>query len=333
MRFSVKKAFSVVTLLAMVVSSSVVLSADATTTKTTRYAKWTFSSNGSYTMSDYTLSLDLYSGTQTREIYPDHFNPEHDDRYRSGNTGIVQIMNGEQECATGFIVGDHTIATAAHCVYKWDDRNKTAYVISDPAIITYNDDGTQEKVVENGQTVSNSFDVTEIHIPYEYYSGLNSGLYGLELAHVDYALLTVEDDLSDYTHFQLGIPYHMNSAQFEEIDIYTTGLPYDLNQEETENKVYTAIGKEHPGKLSNSQLLYFTCDTMGGQSGSPVYTATEYYYPGMENPISVYTAIAILNKGSADPLIEGQLYLYYNLGACIDSSKLQFYYNNTYAST
>lgn len=325
MKISAKKMFASATLLAMLISTGAVLSADAATTKTTRYLKWEFTNN-SVEDSEYTLSLDLYNGAQTRIIYP---NDGGDNRYRSGNTGIVQIMSGDETCGTGFIIGDHTIATAAHCVYR--TTGQTQYIISDPSIITYTDEGTPETITKNGQEIYNELKVTEIHIPYKYHEELQIPRELTYSAYTDYALLTVEEDLSDYVHFELGIPYGMNSNEFNQIELYTTGIPKFINGNRN-FLVYTAKGAEHPYKDSTAKQIYHTCDLTDGQSGSPIYTATEYYYPGEDEPRKVYTAIAVVFGWDRDDFVDGTI-LYYNIGPCMDSEKLQFYQDNPYAST
>ena len=196
-----------------------------------------------------------------------------DDRYQSAsaeNTGIVRLFRGTNgNSVVGFIVGDHVIATAAHCVYSLGSNEFR----SKPVIRPYNLNGSMN--------VMASFTPIEAHIPSLYTAVGGSELY-------DYALITVSEDLSNYTHFSLGTTYNLTPTNFYSIPIYMLGPCIDGN---SPNQLYYSQGSVISPTSSISGLIYYNCDTMSGDSGSPIYTITK---ETVNNQSSYYyTAIAI----------------------------------------
>ncbi len=310
MRVLTKKAISLVTLSAVLMASSAFLKADAAARSVT-YVKYVCATN---TRSEYTLSQnDAATATQTYGLVG------LDDRERDGYTGIVRISSDIQG-GTGFIVDDHTIATNAHVVSLVNNnemKHLTAssyYFIPNMQVHLYNDDGTPRSTTP--------LTVVEMHIPKSYESGFTHG--------DDYALITVEEDLSELgcAQFDLGLAYNMNTASFMRANLFVTGIPgwteTDTN-ENTGNLVYTGKGTEAPSGLSNSVQFCYTADSTEGNSGSPVYFATRYTVG--DDVYTTYTAIAIHSgAGEGDDLVAGTHH--YNIGSPITSSKLQFYLSN-----
>lgn len=223
-----------------------------------------------------------------------------DERYEAygyENTGIVRISNVG---GTGFIVGDHVIATAAHCVYS--NFSNTWYSIG---IQTYNANGTL-----SGTTLT----PIEAHIP-EYYDTYDSTEY-------DYALITVEEDLSNYIQFALGEPYNADETNYESIPLYLTGCPGStIYGNNSNNKLYSSEG--HVSTYLNTNILRYDIDSSSGQSGSPVYTITRHT---KGNSISyTYTALAI-HSGAPSQTAS------FNWGPMITKYQLQFFLNNPYLS-
>ncbi len=213
------------------------------------------------------------------------------------NSGIVYL----EGIGTGFIVGDHQIATAAHCVYG----SSGWYSMS---IKTYD---------SNGNITNNTLHPVEAHIPKSYrLAGPN------EIDHMyDYALITVSDDLSDCVQFSLGTPYNVSATAYSNIPVYVTGYPGDKYDETGVNCIYSAEGSvmDKNSYLSKcTDIVCYNVDTARGQSGSPVYTITKI---GNEY---VYTAIAVHHGGLESC---GQ-----NWGSMITNYHLQFYKNNPNAS-
>ncbi len=233
-----------------------------------------------------------------------------DDRYVADgneNSGIVRLSIG----GTGFVVSDHVIATAAHCVY---DR-KTFTWVDDLSITTYDN---------NGNILSNStLTPVEAHIPKEYYR--TSLLGDINYREYDYALITVAEDLSDRVHFSLGTSYNVNSSLSSNVPIYVTGCPSDVHgTSNSNNTLYSAEGNilgyqdnNDPFDYEDSILTY-DVDMSGGDSGGPVYTITQNTING--TPSYIYTALAI-NAYEVG---------IYNFGAAMTNYHNQFYNNNPY---
>ena len=179
-------------------------------------------------------------------------------------TGIVKIITeveGVPHFGSGFIVGPHTIATAAHVVSN-SRQYKSAIVKN---IISFNADGTQR---------SNSITPLEIHKPSKF--DIDSKKY--DVLSYDYALITVEEDLSDYPFFEFGV-YDIISDR--NITASVTGFPARvLNNitgvEETVNS--TNYNDEHVMYTgtdvvysSNGGVINHKIDATSGDSGSPLY--------------------------------------------------------------
>ncbi len=216
------------------------------------------------------------------------------------NTGIVLLNNG----VTGFIVGDHQIATAAHCVYSID----TGY-FADEIIQTYDRSGAP--------VVGETLTVAEIHIPQNFYNNTNDSNY-------DYALITVVEDLSDHVQFDIGNCYNMTVAEAGTIPIHVTGRPEstgdNLETPNTNNFLYTNFGYVYEGTDTNyMDALYYTVDTSGGQSGSPAYTITRERYNNED--FYTYTVLSIYIGGNTNRASGPRMTKYHQ----------QFYNNNPYA--
>ena len=268
-----------------------------------RYMRYDYNTNQQ--LSGYRLTptvITLNTVDNSRKIIGDE-----DSRvasYGAENNGIVYI---ESIGGTGFIVGDHHIATAAHCVYNKDASSWN----TKPVIKT---------VDSNGCITNNMLNVVEAHIP-TFYSLSTNIMY-------DYALITVSDDLSDYVHFSLGAPYNATASNYANVPIYVTGAPGDIQPDDV-TRLFSAEGRvmdkmtNNPYITNSTDILCYDVDTSGGNSGGPVYTITK----NMNNSTYIYTAIAIHSGGASD---------YQNWGSMITNYQLQFYYNNpnvNYTST
>ncbi len=208
------------------------------------------------------------------------------------NTGIVATgITG-----TGFIVGDHEIVTAAHCIHTNGEIRK------DVELWTYD---------RTGELDGGSLTIAEIHVPAGYTTAGSS---------LDYALITVEEDLSDRVHFSIGNSYNMTNSEVGTIPIHVTGQPDQYGgTENTANTLYTHYGSVYGN--NNVSSLYYTVDTSGGQSGAPVYTITRERYDSTD--YYTYTVLAIhTSSGGAT----------YNRGVGMNKYHLQFFNNNPYAS-
>lgn len=279
------------------VSSTITLDSSVNQTTGRTYKRYSCTENAylsDYTLTPTNVSLNTTSA-QSRGLVNDN-----DNRVAaSGNecTGIVHFGND----GTGFIVGDHVIATAASSIV--DD----VFGILEPVIFTC---GT------NGRLDGYTLTPTEIHVPAEYTDTADT-LY-------DYALVVVEEDLSGYTHFDIGNSYNMTYSEAGTIPIHVTGVPYktgdglDVNNEI--NRLYTHNGRIYGS--ANTSLLRHTVDTSDGQEGSPIYTITREYYNN--EYYYTYTALGIANSQEGTYVS--------NSGVLMTKHHLLFYGSNPYIS-
>ena len=250
-----------------------------------------------------TAETETYTLTPTVETLNSNVNSraiigDSDTRYLAFSeevTGIVCLYGK----GTGFIVGDHQIATAASCVY---DRTKSEW--KKPTIYAYDNNGVMSKQLSP----------VEIHVPNRYISS-GAVVY-------DYALITVEDDLSDYVHFSLGNSYNVTESDFKNIPLYVTGCPDDYPSSagtNTFNRLYSAEG--NICSSVNVSVLHHNIDTTLGQNGAPIYTISRLQNGNTSNYTYIYTALGIQQEEKGNT---------YNQGSLITKYHLQFYNNNPY---
>lgn len=276
--------------------------------KSAKYVKYNYSTEE--ITGEYTLSLPkAYTTENTASTYSVIGN---DDRKYMTNqsefSGIVQILLREKTvpngptnqvaCSTGFIVGDHQIATAAHCVYGPCTQEKDEYHFYSSPTTSKNEIYLYDK---DGNKTGEKLTPVEVHVPLSYIEKCPEA-YDIKNTHhvvyCDYALITVEEDLSEYTHFSLGLIKDPYSSAFSDANIYVSGLPLKVNlNENTDWKIAKGCGKMYTGfKLYPNDVLYCTTDITDGDSGAPIYTITKYKAGNTE--YYDYTAIGILSGGS-----------------------------------
>lgn len=216
---------------------------DDTVTKTPRVYAAYDAQNGTW-LRNYSLRvIESTDTTNTRQIIG-----ENDQVPDWSNRGVAKIRCYEVT-STGFVVGPHTIATAAHAVFN--TTSDSAYEMID--VLLFNENGEKQ-----------TFTPVEYHIP-TLYEGLTS--YHTDY---DYALITVKEDLSNYMSFNLGAI--TDNAASNNLHISTVGFPGYVN-----GSVHTEMLSE--GSIINVQNINIgeysfshTADTSQGNSGSPIYT-------------------------------------------------------------
>lgn len=268
-----------------------------------RYSCQTHTQLSNYVLSPSTTALPTNdSGASTYKVIGT------DDRYPAygvENTGIVQILFASGAWGTGFIVGDHQIATAAHVVYY----NEMSSWRGVPTLNLYN---------ENGEKSGETLTPVEIHIPSDYTSSSDTAF--------DYALITVEEDLWDRFQFSMGTSYNVASTAFQSVPLYVTGIPStynDGNQEQNNNtrRLYSGQGNVLSNRITGS-VFYYDVDTGSGQSGAPVYTIIRNNINGQIS--YTYSVLAVHHGGIKNDS---------NWGARITKYQLQFFSaNNPYAN-
>lgn len=222
-------------------------------------------------------------------------------------SGVVKLMSSDYYLGSGFVVSDHVIATAAHCVY--DCSNGKAKRI--PKILLFDN---------NGNITLEATPVTT-HVPVEFINAVNDGNYRTIS---DYALITVKEDLSAYACFNLGVP--LNSFINSNSVVTVTGFPATWGKpgEEitmntnTQHTMYSGNGKMYNG---NDSIIEYEVDTSGGNSGGPVYITESAYGQ------TYYTVVGInvAHPNGANPK--------YNIGTRITTDLIHFYSaNNNYIS-
>lgn len=234
-----------------------------------------------------------------------------DSRVPVADTGIVLITKPNNSLrATGFIVGDHVIATAAHCVYDrstddWD--NFTVHPTN---------------TVGNG-VLTTTFNVKEAHINKGYYNGSNNGS-------TDYALLYVSDDLSGYYHYQIGMtydaPYLYSFSSLSNYSYFVSGFSGTIpggGNNPSPYQIYRGVGTLATPP-AYPELFCHTADLIAGASGSPVYvlenlTVNDVHYQ-RRTAISIQTD----DYGPDGPQ---------NMGPIITPIMLRFYYTNGYVNS
>lgn len=241
---------------------------------------------GSY-KTKYTLNA-FYSESSTRAVIGN------DERVIDWTkSGIVKIMNSTNYIGTGFVIGDHTIATAAHCAYN----NKISEIL----------------LFDNNGNITLHATPVEYHIPYEYtkYSPTADG----REEKYDYALITVKEDLSNYACFNLGVP--LDSFANKKSVITVTGFPVDQSNSHTKHTMYSSNGIV---TKMYDDLMYYNADTYKGNSGGPVYI-TESLHGN-----TYYTVVAINAYSPHDYDID---HSYGNHGAYITTDMIHFYNKNS----
>lgn len=215
------------------------------------------------------------------------------DYSKSGVVKLSYLKNGSSYVATGFVVDKNKILTSAHCVYETSNNapvTKLKYTV-------YNSDGT----------VKNTYTAKSYHVPEEYQ---NENSYGTNGYLYDYALIEVNEDLSDYMIFDLGVA--RNYITTKNPKLYVTGYSGEpISENKLLDKMATGYGYLTSSKIDNKNI-YYTTDTVGGESGGPLY---------LEDSNGNLIVIGI-NSGENKVNI-------YNLAKRIDTDILNFVYNNS----
>lgn len=250
----------------------------------------------------YTLyGEDIISSISTRSGTVDDRVPD------KTNSAVVWTTTG-----TGFIVDDHIIATAAHCVYDHGFEP-----IMDIKIYS-----------EDGSKLLTQVSAAEIHVPnaYIHYSNSHEPKENKLAREYDYALIYTIQDLSEYGVLPLAVPTDnfMTSNANVNISGYpgaTTSNPYADGNTRLHSNGNVMDIREHniidpDNMLSFERQIMCSTYSSDGNSGGPMYIATRClgkYYK---------TAIGIETGGIARTDYRR------SYGVRVTSDLLLFYYNN-----
>lgn len=254
---------------------------------------------------DYNLTVE---GNNTRAVIGD------DDREVDySKNGVVKIIIGEFEeiepglmtayyrIGTGFVVDDHTIATAAH-LFTNEEKNENIIRVS--SLLLFDQDGNVSMTIK---------DPVEYHYPDKFVQQNEERFF------YDYALITVKQSLEDYRCFNLG----MMTEEFPDKPtnvVSASGFPGEVRGKEvntlSKHELYRGTGKAtifNRGSSGDIELIYYTADTTGGNSGGPVYVAEHI------NDKIYYTVIGINVRGTDIQ----------NIGTAMSPTVLKFLRGNT----
>ena len=248
----------------------------------------------------YTYSLPKVAtllASQSREAFQD------DSRVVDFTKSGVCRVSMAGGSGTGFVVDSHTIATAAHIVYdiEYAGRPSETSKRAIGEISFYNANGV------NTLTLG-PLNVKEVHVPKLFYDNnrvVYRGTY-------DYALITVNTDLSDYHIFNLG--YLRDSVMDWNHALSCTGFPGTVRDDDSGNTMYTAAGRL---TSLDSLTMYHNIDTSRGNSGSPMYLTTRYGN-------KVYYTVIGIHVGSVEETVKSDKHR----GVRITTDVLHFYKNN-----
>ena len=256
------------------------------TTRT--YMRHYYNSSNPASYTEYSLTVDPYDNTASDGIsaYDDSGIIGDNDMIRDYDTAVVNLSVG----GSGFIVSDHVIATAAHCVYN---TSTNRFIDNTIKIVDSNNNRTfTPKYVDMCKTY-----VDPAHRDY------------------DYALLYVEEDLSEYGRLQLGVATddYINKHG----DVIVSGFPqsYPSNYQ---GQPY-GIRFKAKGKIIDATTgeIIYDADTFTGDSGAPVY-AEEGFTTNSGERYDYKTVVAINVATSGDD----------NRGVKINPDILKFYNGN-----
>lgn len=291
--------------------------ADTQAVATTRqYFRHNCSDTNKRSKTEYSLTVNPYdntsSSTTNDEPVPYSIIGADNRINADDDTAIVKLVDPTtgNGIASGFIVDDHVIATAVHCVY-------TGLEFRDLSI----------RIIDENNNLIKTVSPKYIHVPKEAIYNTNS----IRGTH-DYALLYVEEDLSEYGAFQLGV------ATDEYIDnhgsVVVSGFPGDLPENYTGQSGdirFKASGNFYRSSVSpyNNYRCFYDADAVGGNSGGPVYV--EEGFKVGDQWYKYKTVVAIHSGGCASFSLN---YNYfdpeYNSGVTITPDILNFYYSNSY---
>lgn len=253
------------------------------------YYKHYYNNNNLTSYESYTLSfVPRADNATTCSVFPPN------DMTRNYDEAVVRIG---YPGGTGFIVGDHVIATAAHCVYSWQDRQ---FIEIDDLNI----------VDENNEAIP--LTPVSAHIREDF---VNSTVNGYSCDY-DYALITVEEDLSGYAMFNLG--FATRSYVSKKGAVIVAGFP----QAEVDGYEGSKWGVRFQAKGNitgySGSILKYNADSAPGDSGGPVYVE-EGVYDGTK--LQEYKTVIAINVAQESTV---------NDGVRITPDIMRFYCGNEY---
>lgn len=235
-------------------------------------------------------------GNNTRKVIGD--DERELDYSKNGVVKIITTDGQSRYLSSGFVVDEHTIGTAAHCV---ENQKIVSILFFD----------------SNGNNCMTITDPVEYHFPSKYptYSKRNENPY-------DYALITVKQSLKDYQCFQFGmITDDFQNSKYNVTSI--AGFPGVVRGQtvntSTKHALYRSTGKVVGTAYEDSEnisIIKYTDDSSGGNSGGPLYVTEQC------DGILYYTVIGVhVRRGNDNEN--------FNEATAISPSVLKFYRGNS----
>lgn len=220
------------------------------------------------------------------------------DMIRDYDTSVVRLSVG----GTGFIIGEHTIVTAGHCVYDIDNDKFINFTID---------------VVGSNNSTIETITPHYAHVPKKY-ADLTS--YDIQY---DYALIYVEEDLSKYGMFNMGIC--LNQYIDDNGKVTVSGFPqvYPDGYEDSEYGLRFKASGNIISSENEGKNISYNADTIGGDSGGPVYVNESYINGNISYDYNTVIAINV-----AEHLGEKN-----NKGVRINFDILRFCYQNAHLTS
>lgn len=257
---------------------------------------------GNYTLSANSIPTNISTYVtrfENTDDYPDY-----------ENTNTVQVTRDfiednqlKRSIGSGFIVDDHVIATAAHCVYNEngclpDLKIRVCNAISDEIAV---------------------YDAKTIHVPhlYEYY------LDGSYWQNYDYALIYVEEDLSQYGKWSLGCMTTEFMATGS--DVTASGFTGDDDSVDKPFGRYYSRGaidnfnQDSYGYNNKNLTFHSLAKVYGCKSGGPVYYESDYDDTTIRTVVGITSHYKEDQYGNTDNTV---------WGTKITPTLLKFFLNN-----
>ncbi|MDE6672198.1 MAG: trypsin-like peptidase domain-containing protein [Ruminococcus sp.] len=233
---------TIITTLSVSYTQNIQTDAVLSTPEIVHYWRHDYNDSDYTTYDKYSLIVDGRSNAKTSKTVSN-------DMVRDTDTAVVRLDDGKDPCGgSGFIVGDHEIATVAHCVY-----NRTINKFLDFKISVIDENN---KVIE---TISPHY----VHINEDYETARG------DASPYDYAMIYVDEDLSPYGKFNIGIA--LDSYADKNGSVIVSGFPQKY-PDGYDNKNWGIRFKAKGNIIGKTvDAFQYDADVASGDSGGPVY--------------------------------------------------------------
>jgi len=264
-----------------------------------QYYKCELTSNGeidSNSISNYQIQWDNERSNNINTLRTD------------SRTYVNSLIDSPLECVvrlsnsgTGFIIDEHSIATAAHCIYN---------------SITNSFVPVNVLIYDSNMNLVTTIIPTSLHIPYQYAFNQSDPQPS---SNYDYGLITVDDsiDLTTYGTLSFGVStYDLMSTSKPVTDCGFMMNDNILHRYQTQGYLVNWVNDLYQNNEYPFVFL-FNITSISGCSGAPLYTTVNNSSASSATPDSV---LGIVTGGAYN----------YGLGIRVMPTVLRFYYQNPY---